>query len=176
MFQIDVRADIAKALRDVDALQRNVTRAASAALNRVGTTARAVAAREISAETGLKVSEVKDRLPTVRANRDSLEVIITAKPWAPNLIRFAARQTKRGVSANAWRSRKVYRSTFIANKGRTVFKRTGPARLPIAPVYGPSVPRTFIRDRTTGAIRRTVAQRFPIEFDRALRALGNGRR
>ncbi len=52
-----------------------------------------------------------------------------------------------------------------------MFKRTGKARLPIQSVYGPSVPRTFIRDETMTAITGTIETRFPLEFSRAFAAL-----
>jgi hypothetical protein len=170
-MQVSVKVDVDRALKALDAIPRNVDRAAATALNRVGTTAHAVAAREISQVTGLKVSEVKRYVPLAKADRNTLTATLSAKPWAPNLIHFSARQTRRGVSANAWRKRKVYKGTFIANKGRTVFKRVGKLRLPIEPVHGPSVPREFVKQHTLDAIRKTVGERFPIEFERALKAL-----
>lgn len=175
-MHIDVRVDVEKAIRGLWLMQRDVNTAATAALNKVGVTARAAAAREISKASGLPVNQVRPHVPLVRANKWSLQCEISAKPYAPNLIRYAARQTRAGVSANAWRKRKVYRGTFIANKGRTVFKRIGPSRLPIKAVYGPSVRREFIRDTVTKAIHRTVDQRFALEFERALTALLKRRR
>lgn len=175
-MQIDVRVDVEKAIRSLWVMQRDVNTAAAAALNRVGVTARAAAAREISKASGLPVNQVRKHVPLVRANKWNLQCEISARPYAPNLIRYSARQTKAGVSANAWRKRKVYRGTFIANKGRTVFKRVGPARLPIKAVYGPSVRREFIRDTVAKAINTTVEQRFALEFDRALTALLKRRR
>ena len=170
-MQISVEADIRGATRGLLLMQKDINTAAVAALNRVAVTTRAVASRSISQQTSLPVNEVRQRVPLVRANKYTLEAEISAKKYAPNLMRYAARQTRPGVSAKAWRERKVYRGTFIANKGRTVFKRTTRERLPIEPVYGPSVPRTFIRDETTRAMRSTIDRRFPLEFDRALGAL-----
>jgi len=170
-MQISVEADIKAATQGLLLLERDINTAAVAALNKVAVTARAQAARSISQQSGLPVNQVRERVPLARANRYTLEAAISARKYAPNLIRYSARQTKPGVSANAWRQRKVYRGTFIANKGRTVFARVGPERLPIKAVYGPSVPRTFIKDETLRAISTTVATRFPLELERALRAL-----
>lgn len=169
-LQISVAVDIRSAVGFLDSLTRDVNRAAVAALNRTATTARAVAAREISKETSLPVNEVRKRVPLIRANKATLTAQIKAEPYAPNLIRYGARETKQGVSAKAWGKRKIYRGTFIGNKGRTVFTRVGKSRLPIKAVFGPSVRREFIRDHTLSAIKRTVADRFPIEFNRAMRA------
>ena len=170
-MQIDVQVDIRKATQGLLLMQKDINTAAVAALNKVGITARATAARQISRVSGLPVNQVRQHVPLVRANKWRLQAEISGKPYSPNLIRYSARQTKQGVSANAWRKRKVYRGTFIANKGRTVFKRVGPERLPIKAVYGPSVRREFIRDTTFKAVEQTVDARFPLEFDRALRAL-----
>lgn len=178
-MDFSVKVDLAPleaALRDVPRLAEV---AAARALNRVATTARAQASRAISAETGLKVNEVRDHLslsPARTSSGGETVVTITVPPWAPNLIRFTARQTKAGVSANAWRTRKVYRGTFIANKGRTVFKRVGKARLPIEPVHGPSIPRQFIKGYAMDAIRNTMAERYGIEFERAMTSLLRGRK
>jgi hypothetical protein len=175
-MQISVEVDIRNATRGLLLLQKDINRAAVAALNKTGTTARAVAAREISRETSLPVNEVRKRVPLVKANGYTLQAQIKAEPYAPNLIRYskdtrAAARKRGGVRAKAWRQAKLYKGTFIGNQGRTVFKRVGESRLPIKAVYGPSVPREFIRDHTLTAIQTTVGQRFPLEFDRALGAL-----
>jgi hypothetical protein len=167
--KIDISVDVDKAMRQLTEIEKNlVPKATAAALNKIGVTARTEAAREIARATGLKVSEVKNRVPLIRATKTRLIAILSALPFAPNLARFKARQTKQGVSAHAWGRRKIYRGTFLANKGRTVFRRMGKRRLPIAPVHGPSVPRTFMAAKTQAAIRRVVTERFKLEFDRAL--------
>lgn len=176
-MQIKVNVDVEGALKGLDDLEREYApRATVAALNKVGVTARTEAARQISAETGLPVSQVKKYVPLVKANKWTLSAVISALPWAPNLARFSARQTKQGVSANAWRQRKIYRGTFLGNQGRTAFKRVGKARLPIEPVHGPSVPRTFIGEKTQAAIQRVVRERFALEFSRALQQFLRSRR
>lgn len=168
-MRIDVKVDVDQALRKLTALEREIApKAAVSALNKVATSARAEAVRQIARETGIKQSEIRQHLVIRRATRNTLSAQISAKPWSPNLIRYQARQTKQGVSAAPWRNRRVHKGTFIANQGRTVFAREGKARLPLKPIRGPSVPREFMRDVAMRAMRAKVAERFPIEFERAL--------
>ncbi len=168
-MQFDVRADISQAVQFLNDLQRQIIPAATArALDRTATNARTEAIKTIREETGLPTTLIRDRLQIRGATRDRLVATITALKAAPNLARFQARQTKQGVSANAWRKRRVYPKTFLGNAGRTVFKRIGKARLPIAPVYGPSVPRTFLQKRAQQAIERAVESRFQHNFEDAI--------
>jgi len=170
--QYDIRVNIADAIRELNLLHREIIPAATArALDRTAQNARTVAIKTIREETGLPAKLIRDRLRIRGANRNRLEAIITALKAAPNLSNFQARQTKRGVSAKAWNKRKVYPRTFIANNGRTVFKRVGKARLPIEPVYGPSVPRTFMQRRAQQAMEATIESRFRFNFDAAVQGL-----
>jgi hypothetical protein len=170
VISISVEADISKALAMLTSLERDlVPRAASAALNRVAVSARAVAVQEIARTTGLTQAEVRQRLDIRTANRNYLAASISAVPWSPNLIRYAARQTKAGVSAAPWRNRRVHKHTFIGNQGRTVFVREGKSRLPIKSVRGPSVPKEFMQGYAIKAMQARVAERFALEFDRALK-------
>lgn len=172
MISISVETYIDEALKFLGDLERSVApQAASAAINRVAVSARAEAIREISRETGLTQTEIRQRLNITTANRNTLTAKIIARPWSPNLIRFNARQTQPGVSAAPWRKRRVHKHTFIANKGRTVFVREGKARLPLKSVRGPSVRKEFMRGYAIRAMERKVAERFGLEFDRALRAI-----
>lgn len=169
MFKVTL--DVKPALRMLEQLQKDTERATVMALNRVAVTVRAEASRSVSKASGMKVSEVKEKMPLVKADRSTLTATIIAKPWSPNLIRYQARQTKAGVSAKAWGQRKIYPRTFIGNKGRTVFTRVGKARLPLKALHGPSIPREFIKDANLTAMKSVVTNRFPIEFDSAVRSL-----
>ena len=168
MIQISLKAEFDNALRSLAGLEKQVEVAAQQAINRVAATAKSIAVKSISSETGIQQKLVRDRIAIFKASRSALSAVVSAFKYAPNLIRYQAKQTKAGVSAKAWNQRKVYRGTFIGNKGRTVFKRVGKARLPIKAVYGPSIPQTFIKARTTEAMIQAVQTRWPTEFDAAL--------
>lgn len=171
-MQFDVRVDIAEATKFLTDLQRQVIPAATArALDRTLVNVRTATVKTIVAETGLPATLVRDRLTIRGANRARLEAILTANPAAPNLARFQARQTKRGVSANAWRKRRIYPGTFLGNQERTVFKRIGKARLPIKPIHGPSVPRTFLQRKAQEQIDLIIRGRFVVNFDSAIEGL-----
>lgn len=164
-MQISVKHDVQSALRSLSDLQRNaVPRAAARALNRTADQVQSAAVKEIAAETGLLQKDVRAVLTRIRATWDKLTAVVISSGRAANLIRFGARQTRAGVSANAWGKRKVYPHTFIANQGRTVFVRRGAARLPIRPVFGPSIPREMAREKVAALLKRTAAERWPINF------------
>ena len=146
-------------------IERSVVPQATArALNRTAAEARTQVVRKLASQTGLKQKSIREKLIVVRARRSSLvaELQVSGRPL--NLLRFGARQTKRGVSAKAWGKRRVYPGTFLGNRGRTVFKRVGGKRLPIKPVWGPSIPREFIRNQLDRTIGRVVRERFPVHF------------
>lgn len=169
MLKVDVQMDMASLTRALNAIERDAIRpAAVQALNRVARTVKSRAVKAISAETGMKQASIRDLIAIRQATKLGLIAEVSASRHAPNLIHYSARQTKRGVSASAWRKRKVYKGTFIANKGRTVFRRVGKGRLPIKPVFGPSLPRTFINKTTHAVMTRTINERFPVEFNAAL--------
>ena len=171
-MRLNISVDLDGAMKALDRLERELApKAASAALNRVATSARAEAVREIARKSGLTQAEVRKHIDIVTANRGNLEAQIIARPWSPNLIRFKARQTPQGVVASPWRNKRVHKHTFIGNQGRTVFVRQGKGRLPIKSVRGPSVKKEFLQGYAIKAMEKKVAERFGIEFDRALRAM-----
>lgn len=167
-MNVNITADVSGVLASLDRLDRNVQRAEVAALNRVGTSARAEVVREISQQSGLKQKDLREHIPLSRATKARPFVEIVAKPWSPNLIRYQARQVKQGVTAKAWGNRKLYKGAFIGNQGRTVFARTSKARLPIKALHGPSVPKEFVKGYALRALEAKVHERFGIEFNRAL--------
>lgn len=170
MIEVDVRADVAAVMRQLAGLSTQVVEpAAAAALNRVAVTTRRVAIKSIVDETGIRANAVRQRINISRANRNQLEARLKAQAYAPNLANYAARQVKGGVSANAWRNRKVYRGSFLAPKKRLVFTRVGPKRLPIKALRGPSVRKQFMRLPSERVMRQTIAERWPIEFAREVR-------
>jgi hypothetical protein len=125
-MEISFQSDIEQVAQRFSAdLRKEIDKAVPTALNRVATTVRKVAAQQINKVTGLKVTSIRKRLRLRKATRARPIAEITALPYAPNLRSFNARQVKKGVSANAWRKRKIYRGAFIGNQDRTVFIRVG---------------------------------------------------
>lgn len=161
MIGLSVKRDVSSVRAQFASLGRQLDRAAARALNRAAQAARTVAVRQISRDTGIRPQKaVRDRLPLRQAHQNRLIAEIGAQAYTPNLARFQARQTKKGVSAAAWGKRKTYRGTFIANQGRTVFKREGKARLPIKPVHGPRLAKAFVARHVTAAMNEAAGPAF----------------
>jgi hypothetical protein len=144
------------------------------ALNHVGDIARTQVKRELAKQTGLTVTVVDKSTRTVRAipARHSYELVATGKQIP--LREFAARQTRRGVSARPWGQRRVFPGTFVVRAlGGHVFRRVGRARLPIVKLWGPSLPRELLRGKVPDVFEQVVRDRLPDrlihEFEQALR-------
>ena len=168
-FRIDVKADVRRAQRQLGNDRGAVTKAAARALTRTADQVRSAAVKELARETGLKQKDVRVALKRIRAKPRNLISAVVATGRAVNLIRFT-RQTREqarragGVIANAWGKKRLYRGSFIGNVGRTVFRRTSAARLPIAALHGPSIPREMAREKIAKHLKAVVRTRWPINF------------
>ena len=104
--------------------------------------------------------------------RGDEEYSIFIKSRYKNVIEFGARQTKRGVSANVWGKRKIYRGAFIGggrNSGkRLVFKKLKDNPKRIEALHGPSLPREFHRQDMESIFKKKIKTRFPLLFKRAV--------
>lgn len=150
-------------------------RAAARAINRTAQTIMSQSIREIAKRMGVRQKDVRDVTRLNRATPSRLFAVITFRGRPLNLIRFKARQTKRGVSATPWGKRRVFPMTFIATvRGREgVFvrqkvggRRVG--RLPIRGVTGPGVAKTAAGPALTAARRAEVARLLPERLEREL--------
>jgi hypothetical protein len=169
--KINVSHDLARLTRDLTRFQRQVIpNATQMALNKVAASVRAEAVRELAKVTGLRQKDTRAATTLRKAHKGKPFAEIVARGRPLNLIRFDARQLKKGVSARPWGKRWLFKPrVFIANQGRTVFIRErGAGRLPIRGMFGPSIARELLRDEVMAAINRKFAERWPIEFERAL--------
>ena len=64
---------------------------------------------------------------------------------------------------------KTIDGAFIANQGRTVFKRTGKARLPIEPIQTIDIPGMFRSRKNTGEVTSWINDNFSRIFERELK-------
>lgn len=170
MLKVSVQSDIAKVRLQFAGKQRQINLAASRALNRAITSVRSVATKELSKATGIRPqSAVRERLPIRKASPNKLIAEVGVEAYTPNLARFTARETRRGLSAAAWNKRKVYPRVFLGNQGRTAFKRVGKARLPIKAVHGPRLHKAFIDKAVVKAMSAVAQERFRTEFRREVK-------
>lgn len=97
----------------------------------------------VAKEAGLRVKDVRGSIRVWPYSKpDTLHATVKGKGKPIPLIRFNARQQKRGVSAKAWGVKKLYPGTFIATmeSGHVgVFARTSKKRYPIKELWGAGV-------------------------------------
>ncbi len=179
--------EVARALNTLHADIRD--RALASAVNKTLDQALTLMARTIASEFNVKVSYVRERLRIRRATSKGgvqVEGALTGTGKRPgqrsaNVIAFLE---KKVTLAEGRRRRaagtlnqlfvKIKRTgpakpipgAFIGNKGRTVFRRVGKARLPIEPVQVIDIPQMFTTRRINDVVVRTLLDRFPAIFER----------
>lgn len=165
--------------RRFKAVADRVPHATARALNRAGTTMRAVMAREISRDTGLKVGTVKNELIVTNATPAKTSVRVSVSGARIPLIEFNARGPEpsrgrgRGVTARLKGGRGRYPHAFISTMRsghRGVFQRRGSGRLPIDELEGPSLPWVFrkvspsVREAGVTALAKNLASEINYEL------------
>jgi len=119
----------------------------SRALNRTATEARTKTSRMLAGEIGLKVKDVRERITLSRASYRNWRSSIKISRRRIPLIRFGAKQTKKGVTYKKAGERVLIRHAFVTTmaSGHTgVFKRKFSSRLPISELRGPSLGQVYV--------------------------------
>jgi hypothetical protein len=167
-----------------------------AALNKTIAKANTSMVREITSTYNIKAVDVRARLRVIRATKDFKKWKAILDPFAGgkrgralNVIKFAekkitlaeGRRRAKAGTADQLRfqikkigGKKTIQGAFIGNKGRTIFERTGDARLPIKPVTTIDVPQMFNTRRINAVVVKRINDELAIEFDRAIRAAMTG--
>lgn len=171
MVEVSVKGDVRQVLRSLKGIEKKVVEKATvSALNRTIKQGFRLTLRHMAKNVGLTQKVLaKEFFRMFKATRSRMDAVILARPHVPNLMRYSAKQRKGGVSAKIYGRTKTHKGAFIANQGRTVFKRTSPKRLPIKPVFGPSYARELLNFEKTGALDKLVRLQFPKHFARDLR-------
>lgn len=168
-LSINFQSNIKSVERSLSQVQRKViTPATNAALNNTGRTVVKEIRSAVAKDTGLKVGEIKERMKVRKSSFKNLSVEVFMSGRWFNLIRFKAKQTKKGVRAKAWGETKLYKGAFIGNRGRTVFARTSKKRLPIKALVGPNPAVEFNKRIVTTTFQSSVTKRFKTVFEREL--------
>lgn len=146
-ISVSVSDNVGSVFRLLDKQRRSVIkRAANRTINDVARLARTQLVRDVSKRTGLQQKEFRDDIVLRRSNFNTLTAKIRARSRPYNRIRYRAKQVRRGVSVIDGRGRRTIKGAFIANGGRTVFKRRrGAGRLPIYAVWGPPINTAFVQ-------------------------------
>lgn len=171
------------------------------AVNKTAATVKTRVSRYLADEIGSPVTPVKKQISVTKAHRGSkgekaryYATVDATEARAVNLIEYVKKSNRKpgyfnqvtvtksgkrrykskGVVANAWGKKKVYKGTFIGTSGKgelRVYRRIGKARNRITLVSGGSPRKVFSRPETFKFMREVIAERFPIEFERAMRSV-----
>lgn len=199
MIKLNIKTDFRDVERMLKQLPKEIEQVAMArTLNRVVDSARTKMRQEIGQEFNLPAREIRERL-FVRPARRGGQGAMTAELYSTgrsggrsiNLIRFVERKVSLAEGrrrAKAGTAKDVYvkvlrkggpkrvADAFIANKGRTMFRRVGKARLPIEPVQVVDVPAMFttrrINEKVIAHIRKVMPEIAAREIASALRRAG----
>ncbi len=177
-----VKKELARIQRDMQ------DKVLAPALNKVGQKARTEMVRAITGEFAIKSGEIRPRLSLSRATRSALVVVLD--PYASrrrgrslNLIRFLERSVslaegrRRGKAGTRNQlhfqikrqgGKKTIPGAFIGNKGRTVFRRVGKDRLPIAALSTIDVPQMFSTRRIQARVMDRIERELGVEVRRAV--------
>lgn len=175
-MKITVKHNFPEVQRQLDQLHQDLRGPVLArVVNRTMEQGQTRMAKEISTEFNIKSKEVKGRMRLLKASarngafrvQATLEVI-GKRGRSLNLINFDARKTKDGVSVKILRAggRKIVRGAFIANQGRTVFRRVGKPRLPIKALQTIDVEQMFNTKRVNRVVLQLLQEKFPEVFTR----------
>lgn len=164
--QVDQFLDLAPKKTSV-AILRSVKRGTQAA--------RTQAARLVSKDMGLRVSDARKAIEMTPPNAKTVAGTLRASLSRIPLIKFGAKGPRpsrgkgRGVSYRSKGGRKTLRSAFLARMKtghEGVFKRAGRKRLPIRELFGPSIGRVF--DLLRNSILARGVEATQKELDRQL--------
>jgi hypothetical protein len=199
MLKIKIEGDFGKKM--LDQLQRDLhPKVLQPAINKVAAKAMAEINRAIPAEYAVKASEVRNAVSLRRAHAGRLEAVIdifgSAKKRGRslNLIHFLAAVQAAG-KAHGVRGKRLKKSdlaaldgqlgfiikkmggvkkierAFIGNNGRTIFTRTGDARLPIKPLQVIGFSQMFASRKISKRVTDKINAEMPVEIERALKML-----
>lgn len=173
MVTLNISTNFEARIRALDQLREDIRqKALASALNKTVAQGKTAMARGIADEYNITVTAVKEKLYTRNARASQGKYGMFAVLGAEtrggkrsvNLIRFQAKQTKKGLTAKQLKTKGqtlITRKGFIGNDGRTVFRRLGKARLPIAPIQGLDVSQMFNTKRVNAKVVAFMKAKFP---------------
>ena len=186
-MQFNIKTNFPDVQRMLTEMHKDVaSKALAGALNKTVAQAKTAMSREIRAEFNMSASKVGEALQVSKARAGGGRVHLEASLESPrkrgrslNLINFMERSTtmaqarKRGkagtlsqlhVQIKKAGGKKALGSAFIGNKGRTIFIRTGKARLPIKALQTIDVAGMFNTKRVNAKVLQMIEAKFPELF------------
>ena len=141
-------------------------------VRRMGQRFRSTATKEVRKTYNIKSKDLKSNMRTVtKTTKEGTEWRFYVRSPQINVVKFGARQTKKGVSVKIRkdRGRKVIKGAFIANghfadqEYQRVFIRSTKSRLPIEAKFSLSVTQMFNKDVLDKA-KKEVDENYANEF------------
>jgi hypothetical protein len=146
------------------------------ALNRAGNHMTVVVVRQLAGQTGLGVREVRDEVHVDKAFAGKLTYTATIPGRWLTLVHFEPREVRGGISARPWGFRRTFPHAFLIRN--IPFIRETAERLPVRPLFGPSLAREFERGDVERMAREAAAEAWQKnikhEVDFALRGIDIG--
>ena len=186
-MQFNIKTNFPEVQRMLTEMHKDVAnKALASALNKTVAQAKTAMSREIRAEFNMPASKVGAALKVNNARASGGALRLEASLESPrqrgrslNLINFMERSVsmaqarKRGkagtlnqlfVQIKKSGGKKALGSAFIGNKGRTIFIRTGKARLPIKALQTIDVAGMFNTKRVNAKVLAMIEAKFPELF------------
>ena len=174
-------------LRNLDGIKEGLSgKAMVMAINKTAAKGKTEMARAIRDEYMVTVSEVRPKLRVAKARRGQLSATIDPfgkyRGRSLNLIHFMERkvtvaQHRKRQKAGDRQLRfkikrhgpaKVVKGAFVGNRGRTIFRRRGAARLPIDAVQTVGVPSMFNARKVKSRVVARIRKELRVETERAV--------
>jgi len=184
-MKLSIQTDFPQVKQRLERLRADVAdKALATAINRTMDQARTAMVRQITRAYNVKAGFVRQRLAISRVSFKRGSMAFTASltgtgKRSANMIAFVARAApnngRRGGGPQlGFRIRRrgpITRvtSAFIGNEGRTVFVRTGDARLPIRALSTIDVPQMFNQREINAAVVQVIHDRFQAVFEQQVR-------
>lgn len=161
----DIQAEMERLKRETKKLPDEIARKV---LPRVAKGARTELSKAIRKTYAVKSADVNARIEisTVRRSRSKSRIDLVVKDGALPLGKFGnVRESRTGLRVTVRRGkRSILRNTFLVNK--KAMKRMGPPRLPIRPLFGPSVVQ--MSEEVWESVFKAVSSRFHAELGRQM--------
>ena len=175
-LNISVKHDMKRLAKTLDRTQRKqMPKVMTQALNKTVAKVNTEVRKDISKATGIAQNKISPHLDVRKATWNRLIASVSTSKRTFNLIRFASAAAIKnyrkgsGLKAKAWAKKaRAFPGVFVGNKGRTAFVRSGSGRK-IKAAYGPSIPRAMVSDTVAKHMRKTIKERFPINFAQAVK-------
>lgn len=171
-MQLKISTNFPDVARKLETLRKDIgDKAVASALNKTVALAKTAMSREIRSEFNISASTVNQSLKVQRASAArgkfqlsaALSSISRPGRRSLNLARFAARQTRKGVTFKVKRGgpRQLIPGAFLINGGNTVMIREGKSRLPIKALQTIDVAQMFNTKRINAKVVQMIQARFP---------------